>query len=53
MNPATGWLVLAFLLALCGLFAALMVTAAIDLADAIREYRRDRADARDVKRGVL
>lgn len=53
MNPATAWIILACLLILGGLFAALMVTAAIDLADAIRAWRNDRRDARDVKRGVL
>ena len=53
MNPATGWIVLTCLLILGGLFAWLMIAATIDLADAIRAYRNDRRDARDVKRGVL
>lgn len=53
MNPATGWIVLACLLILGCLFVWIAVTAAVDLADAIRMWRNDRRDARDVKRGVM
>ena len=53
MNPATGWITLARLIILGGLFAWLMIAAAIHLADSIRMWRNDRRDARDVQRGVL
>lgn len=53
MSPTTGWIALACLIIIGGLFTWLMIAATIDLADAIRAHLNDRRDARDVKRGVL
>lgn len=53
MNPAWSVVAIACLLILGGVFAALIITAAIDTTDAIRAWRNDRTDARDVERGAL
>lgn len=53
MNATWSWVAITCLLILGSVFMAAFILAAIDAADTIRAYRNDRADARDVKRGVL